>query len=111
MSPAEDRPKRDSAQQLLDNLQDLLQRQVDLLLHGDVAAAERLAKETDTLVLRMTSTSVTEAPAFHEMRPRLERLYERLRLALATARRDARGQIELARKGRRAIRTYHRNLT
>lgn len=111
MDPAEDRRKRDCAQQLLDDLQELLQRQVDLLLHGDVAAAERLAQETDTLVLRMTDTSVTETPAFHEMRPRLETLYSRLGLALATARREARGQIELARKGRRVIRTYHQNLT
>jgi hypothetical protein len=110
VNPVDQREKPEDAERFLDELQDLLQRQMVLVRQGHWAAAETLAQEIDVLVIQMTNQAVTETPVFDERRVKVETLYRNLRSALAAARDEAQGQIKLTHKSRKAISAYRRSL-
>lgn len=117
------------AEAMLIRLQKLLERQLELVHRGDLAAAENLFEHTDACVRAIAESSVPDAPDengghrtsgrgpnAHDAqstagRQYIERLYEQLSLALMAQREETADALATVRGGRRMLRTYARHLS
>jgi hypothetical protein len=94
---------------LLDELQVLLEKQVDLARQGNIREFEVLSKQADTLVGKIAQTgTLDQAEAFCDggRREQLQRLYEDLCLAIAAQKAGVCENISQVRKGKRTIQAY-----
>jgi len=96
--------------QLLNKLQLLLERQVDLARQGNLAAVSVLAKQVDAVVAQIGRLGVAETKEYEQRRRMIERLYDRLSLVLTTACSDIDNEVKRIRMGRKVLGAYRRNL-
>jgi hypothetical protein len=102
--------KKNDEVQLLEELANLLERQVELARHGDFAELERLAGQCEPLVARITAAGLLGRPEYVGLRERLGRLYRKLQLVLS-AQKDATGeQLKLTHRHQRTLAVYRGNL-
>lgn len=95
---------------LLDDLQSLLEKQIELAHKGNIAEAELLSKQADGLVGEIAQTGLLEREANSDRRELLRRLYEELRLTIATQRAAVAEKLIQVRKGKKTIQTYRSNI-
>lgn len=95
---------------LLDALQNLLQKQIDLARQGNVAAVERLSEQADVLVKKITGLHLLEMPRFRQRRTGLEKLYRNLHLLITSRKDEISGQMKQIRKGKMTVKSYRENL-
>ncbi len=100
----------DDARQLLDELESLLNRQLQLVRRGELSVVGTLMQETEALVAKVTHLGVHGTPEFERRRERLQRLCDTLSLVLTTARSAVDGEIKQIRQGQKVLATYRRNL-
>ena len=91
---------------LADELQQLLERQLDLARGGSFADLHRLAERIDTVVSRITETGMMDSPALRSRMPALEGLYRELCTALAAQRQEVSTSLHAVRRGKQMLRTY-----
>lgn len=91
---------------LLDELQSLLERQIELAHKGNIAEAELLGKKADGLVRKIAQTGLLERRENGNRRDLLRRLYEELRLTIATRSADVAEKLIQVRKGKRTVGAY-----
>jgi len=96
---------------LLDDLQNLLERQIKLAYQSNISDVEVLSKQTDCLVKEISQIGILEQAVFKGRRKKLQKLYDRLHLVITTQKAETAEHLSCVRKGKRAIRIYHKNKT
>ena len=97
---------------ILDELQGLLDRQVELARQGDSAGEqiERLGRQADCLAENISRGGVLERTEFESRRKRLRKSYENLCLALTAQRADVAEKLGQVRRGRKIVETYRNHI-
>ncbi len=95
---------------LLDDLQNLLQKQIELARQGNVATVEQLSEQGGVLVKKITALGLLEMPCFRRERIRLEKLYHNLNLLLTSGKDEISGRLKQIRKAKMTVKSYHENL-
>ncbi len=101
-----------SAQQthLLDELQNLLKKQVELTQQGNITAVESLSEQANSLVEKIAQTGILELAEFKNQREHLAKLYDSLSLAITAQKTETAEKLNRVCKGRRTLHVYHRGI-
>jgi hypothetical protein len=91
---------------LLGHLQELLQRQLELVHQGRLPAAVELFEQTDRCVQGIARACPAVRRDGDERWPRVEQLYRELSLALTAQRAEVSAALSAIRQSRRALRAY-----
>jgi len=100
----------DDGLQLLEGLEHLLERQIELAGRGSFIEIQRLADECEPLVAEIKKTGVLEKPENKTARDRLDKLYRDLQLTLSTQKDEATEQLKSVRKGKKTLAIYRSNI-
>ena len=95
---------------LLDDLQSLLEKQMELARQGNISGVEVLGKQANSLVGKIAQTRILELREFKNRREQLQKLYDSLLLAITAHRAEAAGELSRVRRGKRTIETYRSNI-
>jgi len=97
---------------MLDELQSLLEKQIELAQQGNPASRriELLSEQADSLVGKIAKTGILELAEFKHRRELLHELYDRLRLALTTQKAETAERLSRVHQGRKTIGTYRSNI-
>jgi len=95
---------------LLDELQGLLEKQIELVRQGSIIDMERLSSQASSLVEKITQAGILELAEFKNRREHLQKLYEALCLALTAHKADITEKLSHIRKGRKTIEAYRGNV-
>jgi hypothetical protein len=99
----------DERMQLLDTLQGLLKRQIQLAKQANDDAVEDLAGQANCIVKEITRMRFLELPEFAKRRTQIKQLYDALSLAVKAQAADASQKLARIRKGRKTIGVYRTN--
>jgi len=96
---------------LLDELQSLLEKQIELAYQGNSACEriEVLGKQADYLVEKIAKSSILERPEFESQRKKLKKSYEDLCLAVTVQKADTTEKLSQVHRGRKIVETYRGN--
>lgn len=97
-------------QSLLEELEHLLEKQIELVLAGSIADAEALSRQTGPLVEKIAQAAVLDWHGFRDRREHLKDLYARLSLALAAQRADSARKLTQVRKIKKTMAAYRDNV-
>ncbi len=93
---------------LLDRLQELLERQLALVRQGQLEAALELGAQTEPYVRQIAATRAAQTGGATDRQERVKRLYEDLCLALTAQRTEVSAALDTVRQGRRVLNAYSR---
>ena len=95
---------------LLNELQSLLEKQINLGRQGNVDGLVHLSKKTEALVEKSVQTGVCALPEFVNRRDELEKLYKELYLIVTTQKAETHDKLSQVRRGKKTIETYRKNI-
>jgi len=95
---------------LLDELQSLLEKQIEMTRQGSIIDIERLGSQISGLVEKITQAGILERVEFENRRERLQKLYKELHLVLTVNKADTAEKLGRIRKGKKLLAAYSRNL-
>ena len=96
----------DSQAHLLDNLQKLLEKQIQMVRRSNLRRVEALAEQAESVVEKITAAKTSEPDELNNRRENLIKLYKKLELML-TARKDCfRSQLQQIAEGRKTLKAY-----
>jgi len=98
---------------LLDELQTLLEKQVEMARQGNIKDVEVLSKQAGSLVEKIAQTGILDPadPAFNQVRRgQLQKLYEDLCLAVTAQKAGVGEELSRVRKGKKTIQTYRSHI-
>lgn len=101
---------RDKRMDLLDDLQNLLEKQIVLAHQGNISDVEIVSKQAGRLVEEITQSGVVELDEFKKRRKQLRKLYEELCLAVTAQKADLTEKLSRVRKGKKTVKTYRKNV-
>ena len=93
---------------LLNDLQGLLEKQIEMARRGNLRRVEALAEQADSIVDKIVQTRVLQQPAFDGRREHLTILYKKLELMLATDKDAVNRQLRRVGSGRKALQAYRK---
>ena len=94
---------KDGQMRLLDDLQGLLEKQIEMARRGNLRRVEALAGQADSVVARIVQTKVLQQPEFDDRREHLTKLYKKLELMLATGKDAVNRQLRRVGSGRKIL--------
>jgi hypothetical protein len=100
----------DKQLQLLDSLQTLLERQIELARSGNTSSLEQLSKQADSLVRTIAEARMLESDQFRDRRECLTRLYRHLCLTVTAQKAETSEHLGRIRQGRKTIEVYRRTI-
>ena len=95
---------------LLDELRNLLEKQIELARQGNINEIEVLSKQTSSLVGKIARPGVFESSEFISQREQLRKLYQDLCLGLTAQQAETAEKLSRVRKGKKTIETYRSNI-
>ncbi|MHC4570807.1 MAG: hypothetical protein ACYS0C_01850 [Planctomycetota bacterium] len=95
---------------LLDELQSLLEKQIELARQGNISEVEVLNKQAGSVVERIVQTGILGLADFENRREQLQKLYKDLCLALTAHRAETGEKLSRVRKGKRTVETYRKSI-
>ena len=95
---------------LLNELQSLLEKQIELARQGNINEIEVLSKQAGSLVRKIARSRVLESAEFESQHEQLRKLYQDLCLALTTQQVETAEELSRVRKGKKTIETYRSNI-
>ena len=95
---------------LLDELQSLLEKQIELAKQGNISNVEVLSKQASSIVERIVQAGILGLAEFKNRRKRLQKLYQDLCLAVTAQRAGISEKLSRIRKGKKTIETYRKNI-
>ncbi len=95
---------------LLDELQNLLEKKLELAQRGDISGVEALSKQADTVVEKIAKMGIPERADFENQRENLKKLYEQLSLAISAQKAETSKQLSGIRKGRKTLHVYREGI-
>jgi len=96
---------------LLDDLQSLLEKQIELVQQGNISGVEILSKQASSLVVEIAQTGILELREFKNRREQLQKLYDSLLLAITAQRADISEKLSRVRKGKKTVGIYRSNIS
>ncbi len=96
----------EEAGRMLGDLENLLEKQIELARRGDYARLERTARQADAATEKIADAGLLAMPDFEVRRMRLKELYQRLGLLLADKSADVSAVLGNIRKGKKVITAY-----
>jgi hypothetical protein len=103
----------DNQTHLLDELQTLLEKQVEMAKRGNLRDVELLSGKSGSLVEKVRQTGVFDAanPAFNgKRRKQLQKLYEDLCLTIEAQKAGVSVELSRVRKGKKTVQTYRSHI-
>jgi len=101
--------KADEQMHLLDNLQSLLEKQIEMARRGNFRRVEVLAEQADSIVEKIVKIKAFEQPEFDGRRTHLTKLYEKLQLILAAGKDSVGRQLRQVGNVRKTLHAYRNN--
>jgi len=95
---------------LLDELQDLLEKQIELARQGNINEIEVLSKQASSLVGKIARSGILESSGFKSQRGQLRKLYQDLCLSLTAQQAANSTELSRVRNGKKTIATYRGNI-
>jgi hypothetical protein len=95
---------------LLDELQSLLEKQIELARQGNINEIEVLSKQASSLVEEIARSGALESSEFKSQHEQLRKLYQDLCLALTAQQVETAEELSRVRKGKKTIETYRSNI-
>jgi len=95
---------------LLNELQNLLEKQIELARQSNINEIEVLSKQASSLVGKIARSGVLESSEFKSQCEQLRKLYQDLCLALTTQQAETAEELSRVRKGKKTIETYRSNI-
>ena len=97
---------------MLDELQGLLEKQLELAHQGNSASEqiEVLGRQADCLVEKITQAGILERAEFESQKKRLKKSYEALHLAISAQKAETSENLIQVRRGKKIVGTYRRNI-
>ena len=95
---------------LLDELQNLLEKQIELARQGNINEIEVLSKQANSLVGKIARSGVLESSEFKSQCEQLRKLYQDLCLALTAQQAETAEELSRVRKGKKSIKAYRNNI-
>ncbi len=95
---------------LLAELENLLERQIELARRGSFTGLHQLAGRCEPLVAKIMAAGLLEKPDHKVQRERLAKLYRDLQLMLSAQKNAVAEQLKSIRKGKRTLATYRGNM-
>ena len=92
--------------QLLDSLQSLLEKQIELIQQGNIGKVEVLGNQANFFVEKIAQSGTLEMAEFKDRRKQLQKLFDSLRLALAAQKADTAERLSRLRKGKKLLGAY-----
>ena len=96
----------DEKMRLLDNLQNLLEKQIEMARKSNFRRVETLAEQADSIVEKIVKTKAFEQPEFSGSRERLTKLYRKLELILSAGKDSIEKQLWQVGSGKKTLQTY-----
>ena len=100
----------DKQTHLLDDLQSLLEKQMELAQQGNISGVEVLSKQANSLVGKIARSRFPESSEFKSRHEQLRKLYQDLCLALTAQQAETTEELSRVRKGKKTIETYRNNI-
>lgn len=98
----------DGQMRLLNDLQGLLEKQIEMARRGNLRRVEALAEQADSIVARIVQARVFEQPEFDGRREHLAKLYKKLELMLAAGKDAVNRQLRRVGSGRKTLQAYRK---
>ncbi len=98
----------DGQMRLLDDLQGLLEKQIEMARRGNLRRVEALAEQADSIVAGIVQAGVFEQPEFDGRREHLTKLYKKLELMLAADKDAVNRQRRRVGNGRKTLHAYRK---
>jgi hypothetical protein len=95
---------------LLDDLQELLKRQIASARNGCISDVESMCRQADVLVRKIAQMGFLNQPDFEVRRKQLQKLYNDLCLAITAQKDQTEQSLTHVRRGKKAIATYRNNI-
>ena len=95
---------------LLDELQILLEKQIELARQGNINEIEVLSKQASSLVRKIARSGVLESSEYKSQREQLRKLYYDLCLVLTAQQAETTKELSRVRKGKKTIAAYRGNI-
>ena len=95
---------------LLNELQSLLEKQIELARQSNINEIEVLSKQASSLVGKIARSGVLESSEYKSQHEQLRKLYQDLCLALTTQQVETAEELSRVRKGKKTIETYRSNI-
>ena len=95
---------------LLDELESLLEKQIELARQGSISNVEVLSKQAGSLVEGIVRSGILGLTEFKSRRERLQKLYKELCLALTAHRVETGEKLSRVRKGKKTVETYRKSI-
>jgi hypothetical protein len=92
---------------IMDNLEKVLQKQIELTLQGNFKAVEKLTEQAGCEIKKILSQKLTEIPDFENKRKNILKMYEKLNLMLSAEKEIVKGQQRMADNVRKTLSAYH----
>lgn len=91
---------------LLDNLKNLLEKQIEMARKSNFRRVEELTMQADSIVATIIGTKTFERSDFDAARNNISSLYKRLELILETGKNSVKKQQRQVSDGRKMLQTY-----
>ena len=98
--------KADEQMRLLDNLQSLLEKQIEMARRSNLRRVEALAEQADSVVEKIVKTKAFEQPRLDGRRELLTKLYKKLELILAAGKDSVGKQLRQVGNVRKTLQAY-----
>lgn len=91
---------------LLDNLQNLLEKQIEMARKSNFRCLEELAMQSESIVEEIIGTKTFEGSEFDVARNNISELYKKLELILVAAQDSVKKQQRQVSEGRKTLQAY-----
>lgn len=95
--------------ELIDRLENLLEKQIEQARRGNFVEVEALSKETGSVFVEVARTGLLELAEFKNRQEQLRKLQKTLYLAIAAQKADVVQKLRKVRKRKQTIKTYRDN--
>ncbi len=95
---------------LLDDLQELLKKQIASARNGCIGSVESMSRQADVLVRKIAQMGFLNQPDFEARRKRIQKLYNDLCLAITAEKDQTEQSLSRIRKGKKTVATYRNNI-
>jgi CRISPR/Cas system CSM-associated protein Csm2 small subunit len=92
---------------LLDNLQNLLEKQIEMARRSDYRRVEELVGQAETIVNQISKMKCLETAQFDGRRKQLTKLYKKLELILTADKDSVADQLQQVGNVRKTLAAYH----
>jgi hypothetical protein len=98
--------KKDDEIQLLEELANILERQIELTRHDCFEESEKLVSQSEHLAVNITAAGLLDKPQYDGWRNRLTELYKDMELVLSAQKRAVAQQLNVIDKGKKTLAVY-----